>query len=106
MIGREFQKDVYPFFRRRVTGEDIIIMGSTRLLEVRYMKKAVISALFSLLMFSSIAAADTGMMDSGLGMGGMLAMSIYGLIYIAIAAFVFSAVFWWTYKWMVKDAKL
>ncbi|HDH28084.1 MAG TPA: hypothetical protein ENH13_03020 [Euryarchaeota archaeon] len=71
------------------------------------MKKVVISALFFLLMFSSIAAADTGMMDSGgLGMGGMLAMSIYGLIYIAIAAFVFSAVFWWTYKWMVKDAKL
>ncbi|HII14883.1 MAG TPA: hypothetical protein HA362_01065 [Nanoarchaeota archaeon] len=36
-----------------------------------------------------------GMMGLGIGMG-------FGLVYFALAAFVFSAIFWLTYNWLVK----
>lgn len=39
-----------------------------------------------------------GMMGWGIGMG-------FGLVYFALAAFVFSAIFWWTYNWLVKGDK-
>ena len=37
-----------------------------------------------------------------MGDGG-LAMGFYGLAFFAIASFVFSAIFWWTHNWLVKD---
>jgi hypothetical protein len=46
---------------------------------------------------------NSGMMDGGGGMSG--GMWIYGLLYIALAAFVFGIIFWWTYKLIVKDGK-
>ena len=38
-----------------------------------------------------------------MGAGGWLGMGLFGLVYLAVAAFVFSVVFWMTYKWIVKN---
>ncbi len=63
--------------------------------------KKVFILLFSLVPFSSIVAADgNNMMGSGMsGMGSM------GLIYVVIAAVIFSVTFWLTYKLVVKNKK-
>ncbi|MCX6707154.1 MAG: hypothetical protein NT001_03360 [Candidatus Woesearchaeota archaeon] len=34
---------------------------------------------------------------------GMAGMWILGLIFFVIASFAFSAIFWLTYNWLVKD---
>ncbi|MBU2637892.1 MAG: hypothetical protein KJ955_02880 [Nanoarchaeota archaeon] len=39
-----------------------------------------------------------GMMGWGFGMG-------FGIAYFALAAFVFSIIFWLTYNWLVKGEK-
>ena len=63
--------------------------------------KKVLILLFSLVHFSSIVAADgNNMMGSGMsGMGGAW------LIYVVIAAVIFSVTFWLTYKLVVKNKK-
>ena len=70
---------------------------------------------------------DQGMMDQGMGMmgssnfqskGGMMnmmgsyptagsffSMSLIWIVFIAIGAFVFGVVFWWTYKLIVNSKK-
>ncbi|MDP2907608.1 MAG: hypothetical protein Q8O03_06720 [Nanoarchaeota archaeon] len=77
------------------------------------MNKLVL-ALTALLALPSVLA-DYGMMDgfrnmmgSGYGMmgaGSWMMGGFFGLIYFAILSFVFSVVFWWTYKWLVKEKK-
>ncbi len=39
-----------------------------------------------------------------MGDGG-LAMTFYGLVIFALASFVFSAIFWWTHNWLVKEKR-
>ncbi len=39
----------------------------------------------------------SGMMGWGLGMG-------FSIVYFALAAFVFSVIFWLTYNWIVRNS--
>jgi uncharacterized membrane protein len=71
------------------------------------MKKILSLLLPFLLVFPLVALADFGdMMSSGnfgmMGGGGLLGMSFFGLFYFALAAFIFSLIFWSTYKWLIK----
>lgn len=43
-----------------------------------------------------------GMMGNGTMWGGGWAMMLIGLVYLALASFVFSLVFWLVHKWIVK----
>ncbi len=66
------------------------------------MKKTILfGALFALL--SQPVLADWGMMGSTGMMGS--GMGIYGVIYFALAAFVFSVIFWMTHNWIVPKRK-
>ncbi|MBU4266271.1 MAG: hypothetical protein KKE96_03485 [Candidatus Altiarchaeota archaeon] len=55
----------------------------------------------------SVNGDDYGMMDGNgmMGGAGMLGAGLFGLIYLAIAAFIVSVIFWLTYKWIVKEDK-
>ena len=67
------------------------------------MKKIFILSLFSLMVLPLIVQADAGnMMDHGTMWGGGWAMMFFGLIYLAIASFVFSLIFWLVHKWIIK----
>ncbi len=53
-----------------------------------------------------LVLADYGGMmgyGSGYGMMGVFGMGLYSLLWLVIAAFVFSWIFWSTYKWMLKE---
>lgn len=45
------------------------------------------------------------MMGAGYGMmsGGYAWMGFVGLVYLVLAALVFSIIFWWVHSWMTKD---
>ncbi|MBI5392091.1 hypothetical protein HZB00_03765 [Candidatus Woesearchaeota archaeon] len=58
--------------------------------------KKIIAALTSL---SAIPLVSAQMMGYGMDGGWMLS---FGLIYLAIFAFVFSVIFWLTYNWLAK----
>jgi len=48
----------------------------------------------------------TNMMGYGMGTGiGWFGSSLLWLVYVALAAFIFGIVFWWTYKLMVEKKK-
>lgn len=36
---------------------------------------------------------------------GMYGAALLGLVYFALAAFIFSIIFWLTYSWIIKDKK-
>ncbi|NOQ37850.1 hypothetical protein GQ472_03085, partial [archaeon] len=65
------------------------------------MKKIIISFLLILLLSASSAYADAGdMMGFNMMDGtGMLGFGLIGLFYLILVFFIFSAVFWLTYKW-------
>lgn len=63
--------------------------------------------LFAMLaLLSTPALAQYGMMGSygGYG-GGFITMGLLGLIYLALASFVFATIFWLVHNWLVKDKK-
>ena len=66
-------------------------------------KTAFVLALLSAL---PVAFADTGMMGDygmmGTGFGGMFGYGLLWLVYFALAAFIFSVIFWWTHNWLAK----
>ncbi|PIN87312.1 hypothetical protein COV19_00310 [Candidatus Woesearchaeota archaeon CG10_big_fil_rev_8_21_14_0_10_44_13] len=71
-------------------------------------KYIVLPFLFALA--STLVSADWGGMmgDYGSGGYGMMGwgvgvMGLFGLLYLALAAFIVSGIFWLTYKWIVKD---
>ena len=69
------------------------------------MKKLILLWLSILAGISAIpsAFADYGMMGSyGMMGGGWFSWGLIWLVYLALAAFVFSVVFWATYNWLVK----
>ncbi len=64
--------------------------------------KKTIFLLGWMVMLSPAVLADWGMMGSGtMGYG----MGIYKVIYFALAAFVFSVIFWLTHNWIVPKKK-
>lgn len=74
-------------------------------MEVIGIKKILLGGTY-LALLSEIAFADTDMMGYGImGGTGMALGSIYGLVWFALAVFVFSAIFWSTYKWLIKGKK-
>lgn len=70
------------------------------------MKKTILLTTIALITPSVLADTDMmgdyGMMSGNMGwmMGGA-----YSLIYFVIISFLFSIIFWWTYKWIVKGKK-
>jgi hypothetical protein len=66
------------------------------------MKLKILVGLFTILS-SGLVSADSDMMGSGM-MSGMygLGMGFLGLVYFAVFAFIFSLIFWYTYKLIVK----
>lgn len=42
---------------------------------------------------------------TGCGMDGCVGNSLYGILWLAISAFVVSVIFWFTYNWIVKRKK-
>ena len=49
---------------------------------------------------------NMGMMNTGMmGGAGWGWMSLIWLVYVAVAAFIFGVIFWWTYKLIVKKIK-
>jgi uncharacterized membrane protein len=71
------------------------------------MKKIIVPISLLSVLSCSVSADWNGMMGYGSssGMMGGWGMGIYGVIYFALAAFVFSAIFWLTYNWLVKPNK-
>ena len=47
--------------------------------------------------------ADYGMM--GYGATSNIGMAFYGILWFIIISFVFSVIFWLTYKWIVDEKK-
>ena len=66
------------------------------------MKKIVISGALGMLLAGSAVLAN--MMD-GRSYGSMYGTGLALLIYFAIAAFIFSIIFWLTHNWLVKEKK-
>lgn len=62
--------------------------------------KKILYLVFLILLSSSVLADLGDMM--GYGMMGTGMFSLFGLIYLAIGAFIFSAIFWLTHNWLVK----
>jgi len=48
--------------------------------------------------------ADYGHMG-GYGMMGGIGVGLYGIVWFVLAMFIFSIIFWSTYRWIIKDAK-
>lgn len=48
------------------------------------------------------ALADYGDM-MGDGMMGGVGMGLYGILWLTLAAFLFSVIFWYTYKLIIKN---
>lgn len=70
------------------------------------MKKTFAVSLFVLLSLATATYADTGDMMGGYDMmdgWGMAGFGFIGLFYLIIVFFIFSAVFWLTYRWIVTD---
>lgn len=68
--------------------------------------KKIIASLISLASLGAVNAADYAgcpMMGYPTMMGGGVAL--YGLFYFLIFAFLFAAIFWVTYKWLVEGKK-
>ena len=80
---------------------------NTHILLVIMMKKTLLSILlFVLLIPVALADYGYGMMDGGVGMmggSGWFGMGLIGLIYLVIAAFVFSIIFWSTRNWFANN---
>ena len=64
--------------------------------------KIVVGSLIGLFLLSIVL----GFFGFGYGMMGGIGMGLYGVIWFAIAAFVFSVIFWLTYRWIVKGNKV
>jgi len=72
------------------------------------MKNIIILSMLILLLSASPAYADAddmmgySMMDGT----GMLGFGLIGIFYLILVFFIFSAVFWLTYKWIIKEDKV
>ena len=71
------------------------------------MKNILTISLLVLLSLATATYADVGdMMGDGMMDGwGMTGFGFIGLFYLIIVFFIFSAVFWLTYRWIVGDEK-
>lgn len=67
------------------------------------MKQILMMSLLVLLSLATATYADVGDMMSTWGMAGF---GFIGLFYLIIVFFIFSAVFWLTYRWIVTDDRL
>jgi len=53
-----------------------------------------------------LVLADCDMIGSyGMMGSGMYGMGLLGLIYLVIGAFIFSLIFWWVYRFIIKEKK-
>lgn len=61
----------------------------------------------SVLPYQAFAQTDCPMFDmmSGYGMMGVYGIGLLGLVYFAIASFIFAIIFWYTYKWIIQQKK-
>jgi uncharacterized membrane protein len=66
--------------------------------------KKILALLATLIAYSTFVSADVGDM-MGMGMMGTFGMSLYKAIYFALAAFIFSVIFWLTHNWLASCKK-
>jgi hypothetical protein len=70
------------------------------------MKHKTLTYTFLLASLAPAVMADDGDMMSGMMMGGgVYGMGVLGFVYFALAAFIFSIIFWATHNWLVKGKK-
>ncbi len=72
------------------------------------MRKIILVPAFLALLSPLVLADFGGMMGSGYGMmgrGGMFGMGLFGAVWFALAALIFSIIFWLTHNWLVKGKK-
>ncbi|MBU0629145.1 MAG: hypothetical protein KKC75_08210 [Nanoarchaeota archaeon] len=72
------------------------------------MKKTILASIGALTASLPLALADYGGMmgyGSGYSMMGGLGTGLFGLLWVVLAAFIFSIIFWSTYKWIAKEEK-
>ena len=68
-----------------------------------YCRKGVVTDMG---MMNTGGMMNMGMMNAGMmGGAGWGWMSLIWLVYVAVAAFIFGVIFWWTYKLIVKKIK-
>ncbi|MBT6773894.1 hypothetical protein HOA91_00845 [Candidatus Woesearchaeota archaeon] len=73
--------------------------------------KKIITGVLSTVSALPMVLADCAWNKTGTGhfygKGGswMISWGLLKLVYLAVAVFIISAVFWWTYKWIVVDKK-
>lgn len=65
------------------------------------MKKTILIPIV-LVALSNMVLADYGMMGPGM-MGGYGYMGLVGIVYFGLAMFIFSVIFWYTYKLIIVD---
>lgn len=65
--------------------------------------KKIILLLIMALIVPSVLADYGNMMGSGM-MGGV-GIGLYGVVWFVLVTFLFSIIFWSTYKWIVKVKK-
>ena len=71
------------------------------------MKKIIISVLSTILALPAVLATGTWNKTGACGFYGskgghwMVGWGLLKLVYLAVAVFIVSAIFWWTYKWIV-----
>ena len=70
------------------------------------MKKSILLwlSILAILAIPSVFA-DYGMMGYGMMGGGWFSWGLLWLVYLALATFVFSVIFWGTYKWLIKNKR-
>ena len=76
--------------------------GKKDIIEVNDMKKIIL--LVTAILVAPFILADYGHME-GYGMMGGVGIGLYGIISFVLATFIFSIIFWSTYKWITKDTK-
>lgn len=68
-------------------------------------KRKMLLVFMGALIIPSVLADYGHMMGYGYGMGSGILMGLYGIVWLALAVFIFSIIFWSTYKWIVKEEK-
>ena len=79
------------------------VFGIKNLASARFLiKKLTLIGMFLVIM-PFILADYEGMMEYG--MMGSIGMSLYAILWFAIATFVFSWIFWSVYRWVIEKRK-
>jgi hypothetical protein len=70
------------------------------------MKKIIVALFFLSILSPAVLADFEDMMGSGMmGTGTFSLVGLFGIVWFALAAFIFSVIFWATHNWLVKGKR-